>query len=89
MPAKQRSKKNHPQNVAYKAQNQRMRNKIRNLKRHVGRFPEDQQSAESLALIVTNKPGIKGKRTWLTKYKRDTTSTVKGNTLFMYRERKT
>lgn len=88
MPAKQKSTKNHPQNVAYKAQNQRLRNKIRKLKRHVGQFPEDKQAIASYELITSNKPGIKGKRKWVTKYKSDRNSSVKGNTLFMYKERK-
>lgn len=88
MPAKKRSKRTGIQNTMYKAQDRRMRNKVRKLKRHVGRFPEDKQSAESLALILNNKPGIKGKRTWIKKYKRDTTSSVKNNTFFMFKERK-
>lgn len=88
MPAKQKSTKNHPQNVNYKSQNRRMRNKIHKLKRHIGQCPEDKQAIASYDLITKNKPGVKGKKVWVTKFKSDRDSNVKGNTLFMYKERK-
>lgn len=83
--AKKGSKKNSHQNTTYKATNRRLKNKIRNLKRHIGRFPDDRQAEQNLSLILENKPGVKGKRTWARKYKRDTSSSVKNNDLFMYR----
>lgn len=90
MPAKQRSTSKHPQNVNYKSQNRRLRNKVIKLKRHVARFPDDKQANDSLVLVSSNQPGVKGKRTWVRKYKTDERFRTKGvvnNRTFMYRER--
>ena len=91
MPNKQKSTAKHPQNVAYKSTNRRHRNKMIKLKRHIARFPEDEQAIKSLELIRSMRPGIKGKPKWVTKYKNDPSrkiAGVKNNRLFKYREQK-
>ena len=79
-----KSSKSHPQNVAYIAENRRERNALRDLRRHVKNFPNDQQAIKSLELKEQGKPGIKGKRKYVWKYK-DDKGYGKGNAMFAFR----
>ena len=56
-------------NTLYKAMNLRKRNKMRKLKSHITRFPEDLQAIASLTKIDRGEVGVKPKQKWFKKYK--------------------
>lgn len=82
--AKKGSKAKHPQNLAYKAERRREKNKVDDLKRHIVKYPHDQQAKQSLALIERGKTGVKGtkKYVWMRK---DDRNYNKGNMAFAFR----
>jgi len=82
--AKKGSKKNHPQNTRYKQSNIRERNKLRNLKRHVSKFPKDVQAQRSLVLIEQGGKGKSGKQKYV-KMVKDDPALKKGNMYYAFR----
>ena len=84
----QRSNSHKEQNVAYKIEFRRDKNKRRKLRNHVKRAPNDAQAKASLALIEKGKPGVKARRAWRIKYKANKLTTNSAvYPPMMYRER--
>lgn len=82
--AKKGSKSKHPQNLAYKAEHRREKNKIEALRRHIVKYPHDEQAQKSLTLLEKGKSGIKGTRKYVWK-KKDDRNYGKGNMAFAFR----
>lgn len=82
--AKKGSKAKKPQNLAYKAENRRDKNKLSDLKRHIVKFPNDSQAKESLNMLEKGHSGIKGIRKYIWKAK-DDRNFGKGNMAFAFR----